>query len=76
MIRPANKHIYMLYAIDVKRLYNTKSVINGFGGLHHGSGLLSTHLDGSLLLMASDFMIWLLMAHMGPKTFKDGQYGS
>ena len=55
------------------------NVIKGIGDLHHGSGWLPTHLDGSLLLMASDFIIWLQMAHMAPKLFKMAnmaQYGS
>ena len=71
-----------MYVIYVKRLYKTMRVIKGIGDLRHGSGWsgwLPTHLDGSLLLMASDFIIWLQMAHMAPKLPKMAnmaQYGS
>ena len=60
----------------MKWLYKTMNVIKGKGDLHHGYGWLPTHLDGSLLLMASDFIIWLQMAHIAPKRVKMAQYGS
>ena len=57
------------------------NVIKGIGYLHHGSGWsgrLPTHLDGSRLLMASDFKIWLQISYMAPKLLKMAnlaQYG-
>ena len=49
--------------------------------VHYGSGWsgrLPKHLDGSLLLMALDFKIWLQIDHMAPKLLKMvnlAQYG-
>ena len=74
-----------MQVIYVKWLYKTMNVIKGIGDLHHGSGgygwssWLPTCLDGSLLLMALDFKIWLQMACMAPKLLKMAnlaQYGS
>ena len=59
-----------MQVIYVKWLYKTMNVIKGIGNLHHGSGWsgwLPTRLDGSLLLMALDFKIWLQMAYMASK---------